>query len=296
MRAATVLLISLLHSTDGFSTSRGAPLPPTLARLRGGQAPMTKLAPDVYHAMADKGAANANVPTMKALHQAFMGGMFVAIGGVFALVAAGAMPGLGPDLQRMVVGFIFPIGLIFILQAGGQLMTGNFAVVTAAWLEGKISGMQVLRSFFLAGVGNALGCATMSLLIQSAGLLKGGTATLAAATSLKKCSIPGMQVFIRAILANWLVSMAIFLASAAADMPGKILGIWSCIPMFVTIGLEHSVANMFFLPLGMMAGADVTMGQIITKNIILCTLGNLVGAGGLLAMGMSYQFGALGSK
>jgi len=290
------LLLGLLHSSQGFSPSRGASLPPTLARLRGGQVPATKLAPDVYNAMADKGAANANVPTAKALHQSFMGGFYVAIGGVFALTVAGALKSLGPDLQRLVVGLIFPIGLIFILQAAGQLMTGNFAVVTAAWLEGKVTGAQLLRSYALSGVGNALGCTCMAALIKSAGLLKGGTAELAIATAVKKCGLPPMQVFIRAVFANWLVSLAIFLASSAADLPGKILGIWSCIPMFVTIGLEHSVANMFFIPLGMMAGAEVTTAQMITKNLVLVTLGNLVGAGGLLAMGMSYQFGALGGK
>merc|ERR1711871_1408247 len=104
--------------------------------------------------------------------------------------------------------------------------------------------------------GNAIGCGTMALMIRSAGLLNGGMADLVAKTALAKCSIPATKVFIRAILANWLVSMAIFLASASADLSSKIFGIWMCIPMFVTIGLEHSVANMFFLPLGMMAGAD----------------------------------------
>lgn len=295
MRAA-LLVLGLLHAASGLSTSR-QPLPATLARLRGGQAaPATKLPGDVYDALAAKGQVNAELAPIKTLHQAFMGGMYVAIGGIFSLVVAGAMPGLGPDLQRCVVGLIFPIGLIFILQAAGQLMTGNFALVTAAWYEGKISLPIALRSFALSGFGNLCGCLTMAKLIKSAGLLKGGAADLVAATALKKCSIPAGQVLIRATLCNWLVSMAIFLAVSAADLPGKIFGIWSCIPMFVGIGLEHSVANMFFLPLGKMAGADISVADIVMKNIIFVTLGNLLGAGGLLAGGMSFQFGALGGK
>jgi len=299
MLRIVVVVISLLNSASGLSVSRKA-LSHPLVRLRGGSVagpvvPATKMPGDTYLGMAEKGAINANMPTLKTLHQAFMGGFYVAIGGVFSLVVAGAMPGIGPDLQRMVIGLIFPVGLIFILQAGGQLMTGNFALVTGAFLEGKISKKQVLRSFGLAGLGNALGCLVMAFLIKSAGLLHSGAAQLVAATALKKCSIPAVQVFIRAVLCNWLVSMAIFLASSAADLPGKILGIWACIPMFVSIGLEHSVANMFFLPLGKMAGANITFSQIMLKNLLLVTLGNLIGAGVILAAGMSYQFGALGA-
>lgn len=98
----------------------------------------------------------------------------------------------------------------------------------------------------------------------------------------------------RAVLANWLVCMAIFLATEANDFGGKYLGIWSCIPMFVTIGLEHSVANAFFLPLGMLYGADVTPMQIVTKNLLIVALGNFIGGGLLHAGGLSYQFGKLG--
>jgi len=235
------------------------------------------------------------MPTLKALHQSFMGGLYVAIGGVYALTVAGALPQLGPDLQRLVVGLIFPVGLIFILQAGGQLMTGNFAICTAAWLEGKITAEQMLRAFAVAGLGNTLGCTTVGLLVKRAGLLQGGLAEYAAGMATKKVKAALVPTLIKAVLCNWLVSLAIFLASSAADMPGKILSIWSCIPMFVTIGLEHSVANIFFLPFGKMAGAEISLAQIIFKNLIIVTIGNLLGGGGILAAGMSFQFGALGA-
>jgi len=266
-------------------------------RLRGGgvtPVTPTKLPGETYDALAAKGEVNAMTPLPKALHQAFMGGMYVAIGGVFALTVAGMLPGLGPDLQRLVIGLIFPIGLIFILQAAGQLMTGNFMLCTAAWLEGKISLGRALRAFLVAGVGNTAGCLTVATLIKEAGLLKGGMADVAMGMAVKKTSGTLVPMLIKAVLCNWLVSLAIFLASSASDVPGKILGIWSCIPMFVTIGLEHSVANIFFLPFGKMAGADVSVATIITKNLLIVTLGNLIGGGGLLAAGMSFQFGKLG--
>lgn len=271
--------------------ARAAPL----VRLRGGASgALVKPPAETYQAIVEKGTANANAPLAKALHQAFMGGMYVAIGGIFALTVAGSVPNLGPDAQRFIIGAIFPVGLIFILMASGQLMTGNFALCTAAWLEGAITTQQLLRSFLVAGIGNTAGCTTMSLLIKHAGLLKGGMADLVAATAVKKCSASLVQNLIKAVLCNWLVCLAIFLAITAADMPGKILCIWSCIPMFVSIGLEHSVANIFFLPLGIMAGAKLSLATVLKKNILIVTLGNLIGGGAILAGGMSFQFGALG--
>jgi len=133
-------------------------------------------------------------------------------------------------------------------------------------------------------------------LIQLGGLLPEGARALIAATATKKCSLPFGQCLIRAVLCNWLVCLAIFLASSATDIAGKVLGIWCCIPMFVTIGLEHSVANMFFLPLGKMAGADISVGDMVGKNLAIVTLGNFIGGALVLAGGMSYQFGKLGQK
>ncbi|KAL3930019.1 MAG: hypothetical protein SGPRY_001709 [Prymnesium sp.] len=285
-------LLGLFASCSAFrALAPGGGMEPML-RLRGGS---TKLPSETYQAIVAKGTVNAQTPTLKALHQAFMGGMYVAIGGVFSIVVAGAFAPLGPDIQRFIIGAIFPVGLVFILMAAGQLMTGNFMLCTAAWYEGNITLLEMLRGFALAGIGNILGCTTMSILVKQAGLLKGPMAELVAKTAVKKCASSLKETFIKSVLCNWLVSLAIFLSITAADMPGKILGIWACIPMFVCIGLEHSVANIFFLPLGMMAGGEVTLTKILTSNILIVTLGNLIGGGGLLAGGMSFQFGALGN-
>ena len=292
-----LLASCLMHAACGLAPAR-QPLPASLARLRGGAVQAVssaKLPGENYHALAEKGAANANLPLGKALHQAFMAGMYVAIGGIFAYTVAGALS-VGPELQRRVIGLIFPIGLIFILQAGGMLLTGNFLVCTAAWLEGKITLEQMFRAFGIALLGNTLGCTTISLLIKEAGLLTGGMAALAKATALKKTSFALVPTLIKAVLCNWLVCLAVFLASSCSDMTGKVAAIWSCIPMFVTIGLEHSVANIFFLPLGKMAGADLSYATILAKNILIVTFGNLLGGGGIVAAGMSYQFGKLGEK
>jgi formate/nitrite transporter FocA (FNT family) len=105
-----------------------------------------------------------------------------------------------------------------------------------------------------------------------------------------------MQCFLRAIMANWLVCVAVWNAGAASSLSGKVLGIWPPISAFVAIGLEHSVANMFLIPLGIALGAELTFGQFITQNLIPVTLGNIIG--GLVFMGTasSYFYGSLGKK
>ena len=180
-----ILALAALSATDA------ARVAPSLHRLRGGATVTTVKAPgETYQALASAGVAKATMPMNKALHSAFMGGWYVAIGGVFALVVAGALD-LPAPIKKLVIGLIFPIGLVFILQAAGQLMTGNFAVVTAAFLEGEVDLMGVGRSFGLTCLGNAVGCGTIALAIKAAGLLKGGTAELAAGLKLGAAKAAG---------------------------------------------------------------------------------------------------------
>ena len=166
--------------------------------------------------------------------------------------------------------------------------------MTAAYFEGKIDLATLLRGFGTAAAGNLAGTLTFAYLAKQLDLLPEGAGKLIAGIAASKVTLSPTIALGRAVLANWLVCMAIFLATEANDFGGKYLGIWSCIPMFVTIGLEHSVANAFFLPLGMLYGADVTPMQIVTKNLLIVALGNFIGGGLLHAGGLSYQFGKLG--
>ena len=146
--------------------------------------------------------------------------------------------------------------------------------MTAAYFEGKIDLATLLRGFGTAAAGNLAGTLTFAYLVKQLALLPEGAGKLIAGIAASKVTLSPTIALGRAVLANWLVCMAIFLATEANDFGGKYLGIWSCIPMFVTIGLEHSVANAFFLPLGMLYGADVTPMQIVTKNLLIVALGN----------------------
>ena len=101
---------------------------------------------------------------------------------------------------------------------------------------------------------------------------------------------------VKAIMCNWLVCMAVFLAGAANDLAGKMVGIWFPISTFVAIGLEHSVANLFLLPLGLLGGAELSTMDVIVKNLIPVSIGNAIAGAVVIAGGYSYAFGKLGGN
>merc|ERR1719171_177488 len=126
-----------------------------------------------------------------------------------------------------------------------------------------------------------------------------GCGYLAAKVVEKKVAASFGQAFVKGIMCNWMVCMAVFLSSQAQDMTGKMVGIWFPISAFVAMGMEHSVANMFMLPMGLIAGNlhdpsfTVTVGDIFVKNMIPVSLGNLFAGAICVAMSYSYAFGKL---
>lgn len=113
-------------------------------------------------------------------------------------------------------------------------------------------------------------------------------------TSHLVCCAALLQAFLRGILANWLVCCAVWCAGAASSLPAKVMGIWPPIAAFVAIGLEHSVANMFIIPMGIALGADVAFKHFLTSNLVPVTLGNIVGGMVFMATSSSFFFGSLG--
>lgn len=167
------------------------------------------------------------------------------------------------------------------LVTGGELFTGNTALVTAAWKEGKTDFKSLMKSWIGSYAGNFVGSVLLAYLAFISGTLGNAPASVAIATA--KCSLPFDVAFVRGILCNWLVCMAVYMASGCATMIGKMTAVWFPISAFVALGLDHSVANMFIIPLGMMRGADITIAQMFMKNLIPVTLGNIVG-GALMCM------------
>jgi formate transporter len=136
----------------------------------------------------------------------------------------------------------------------------------------------------------------MACIASYVGLLVGGTAQLCTNTALAKCSYSFGKNFVKAILCNWMVTIAVFLAGASNDLAGKLVGVWFPISTFVAIGLEHSVANMFLLPAALLLKAPISVMDVVFKNIVPVLLGNAVAGALVVAGSYSYQFGQLGGK
>jgi len=250
-----------------------------------------------FEALVAKGEANAKMSNAKTLFASIMGGCYVGMGGLLSISIAGSMPGVAaanPGLVKLMFAALFPVNLLLVLQTGGQLFTGNTATMSSALIEGKIGLKSLARVWSVSYIGNIIGCGLFALMAAYTGLLSGGIAELAAATVVKKCSMGFFPTFVKAVMCNWLVCLAVFLATQAQDMAGKMVGIWFPISTFVAIGFEHSVANLFLLPLGLLAAAPLTLGQTLLKNLIPVTLGNAFAGAVIIGAGFSFAFGKLG--
>jgi formate/nitrite transporter len=252
---------------------------------------------DTYQVLVAKGVSNTEISTIKTLTAAVMGGAYVGVGGMLSLAVCGNMPGItssNPGLVKFTFAALFPVALFLCLQAGAQLFTGNTATMGAAYFEDKITLKDVLRSWILAYSGNMVGCGLFALACSYTGVLAGGSGEMAAKMVVSKTSGEFGPTLAKGILCNWLVCLAVFCAAQAKDIAGKYIGMILPISAFVAIGFEHSVANMFLLPAGMLSKADVDIKTILLKNLLPVTLGNTLAGALLVGAGFSWQFGKLG--
>src|ERR1700749_2173680 len=203
----------------------------------------------------------------------------------------------------LVGALIFPVGLIAIVLLGLELVTGSFALVPLPWLNGEAKFSAVLVNWGWVFIGNLIGSVAYGALIAIT-LTNFGTAApagvalrivqTAEAKTIGYAAIGYAGVitcFVKAMLCNWMVCLAIVLAMTTNSTIGKIATAWMPILIFFAQGFEHSVVNMFIIPTGMMMGAKVTVAQWWVWNQIPVTLGNLIG-GGLftgLAVYMTYR-------
>lgn len=238
--------------------------------------------------------ANATVP--KALVAGFLAGAYIAFGALIATVtSAGLDPKQWGGLITLVTGATFSLGLILVVIAGADLLTGNMMLVPLAVLAGRTTIVQLLLNWLWVTIGNLVGSLVVAwLFVTQTGLFAKDSPNwtrLGAIAGGKGIDETHLQQFVRAIGCNWLVCLAVFIALAATTVGGKILAIIPPITAFVALGFDHVVANMFFLPAAMMVHAgDLTFGDTIL-NLIMAFLGNAVGAGVFVAGAYFYLYG-----
>ena len=231
------------------------------------------------------GVKKAALPVVPTLMLGLLAGVFIAFGAMFfTLVTTNQFMGLGS--ARLLGGVAFSLGLILVVVGGAELFTGNNLIVMA-WADRKVSTMKLLRNWGLVYFSNLCGAVGAAALVFWSGTLSfgdGAVSETAVEIAMAKVNINPLQAFIRGILCNVLVCLAVWLCFAARDVAGKILAIIFPISAFVALGFEHSVANMYFIPLGMLlSGGDITVIDFI-NNLIPVTLGNIVGGGLLVAI------------
>ena len=214
-------------------------------------------------ALAQKSATGKmQLPAGKTLLLAFLAGAYIAMGGLFSLMAGFGFPGVAeaPGLQRLLSGLVFPLGLILVVFAGAELFTGNNAVLVPGALGRRYGWGKVLRNWGLVYAGNFIGAAFFAyFLVVLPGVLSSELWREAACNVAQaKVSMPWLTVFLRGVGANWLVCLAVWLGLSTDDAAGRMMGLFFPVMCFVVIGYEHCIANMFFIPLGMMLGAPVT--------------------------------------
>jgi len=223
-----------------------------------------------------------------------MGGCYIGFAGLLSLAIGGKV---NPDdlfVANVIFAALFPVCILLILQSGSQLSTTNFGTMAVGLFEKKVKKRDLVKNWFVSYLGNMLGCLLMAAMSWYTGQLAMGTDHLAMKWAVHKCSSGFGQAVAKGVLCNWLISVATFLAWSAEDLAGKMVGIWFPISMYIAVGFEHSVTNMFLIPMGMLAGAPITVAGAFWKNLIPVTIGNMFAGVTIFAAGLSFSFGSLG--
>jgi formate/nitrite transporter len=222
------------------------------------------------------GIGKARLSALSLVVLAILAGAFTAFGAMlYTLVMTGSGLGFGPG--RLIGGIAFSLGLILVIVGGAELFTGNALIVMAA-ASRRVSIMALLRNWGIVYVGNfagALGAAVLVYLSGTLALDAGAMGETARGIARAKLALSADQAFFRGVLCNALVCLAVWLCFSARDVAGKVLAIVWPISAFVALGFEHSVANMYLIPIGMLAGAAFDLGGF-AHNLFWVTLGNIV--------------------
>lgn len=254
------------------------------------------LSPDqIVDRTAVLGQKKTAKPFLAVLLSGLLGGAYIAFAGAISqMVNCGSGPATGAS--QFFAGAVFASGLVYVMIAGADLFTGNVMTGIVARLDNRITSREYLINLFIVYFANFIGALVVVGIIYYGNVWKFGDAALGAkivAVAERKCSLEFVEAFVRGVGANWLVCLGVWMVIATGDVAGRIMACFFPVMTFVALGLEHCVANMYFVPLGLFlkgtAGAAVhalSWKTFLINNAIPVTLGNIVG--GALFVGMIY--------
>jgi len=260
---------------------------------------------EIAESFIETGYKKATLSVFKMFVLGILGGAFIAFAAVGSTTAIHTIDSAG--IAKALAGAIFSGGLMMVVIAGAELFTGN-CLIAISVAERRASWVKMLKNWLFVYLGNFVGAMLIVFLIQQSGQLDMSKYLLGGFTieiAVKKVSMTFGNAFCLGILCNWLVCIAIWMAAGAKDIAGKILAIFFPIWLFIASGFEHSVANMYYIPAGILAKANpayvnaaislgisqekidaLNWGSFFTQNLLPVTLGNIVG--GVLFVGMVY--------
>ena len=265
------------------------------------------LPPEMARRAEAVGVRKCGMDALTTFTLAVLAGAFVALGGVFATTALAGAASAPWGAVRVLAGVAFSVGLILVVVGGAELFTGNNLIVMA-WASGRVSTRALLRNWLIVFAGNFVGAGATAALVYLGGAHRGGGGAFgvtALAIAHAKLEFGFTQAVALGILCNTLVCLAVWLTLSARTTADRILAIVPPISAFVAAGFEHSVANMYFVPLGLLitrldpvfaatAGAPAPSSQALTwsaflgRNLLPVTIGNVIG--GALLVGLVYWF------
>lgn len=256
--------------------------------------------PEMAEKMENVGVQKANLDFWSMFSLAVLAGAFIALGAEFFTITL-TNSGMGFGINKLVGGFVFSLGLILVIVAGAELFTGNNLIIMA-WVSGKLTLGQVMRNWIIVYIGNFFGSLSMVILMYlsrqwaSADYQVGAMALNIAHA---KVNLSFTEGVVRGILCNVLVCLAVWLCASGRSVVDKVVAILFPITAFVASGFEHSVANMYFIPIGILLKNEPTVlaaagwassdfGSLnllgFFNNLIAVTTGNIFGGGFMVAV------------
>ncbi|MGI6097977.1 MAG: formate/nitrite transporter family protein [Dethiobacteria bacterium] len=253
--------------------------------------PPPKIAENVVRT-AEKKAATKNTSL---LLLAFLAGVYIALGAVlFSVVTNDLAAHIGDGMSRLVGGMTFSLGLVIVVLGGAELFTCNNLIMTMGFLQKRINYRQVLYNWTWVYLFNVIGAILIAVFFLFSGIWKandGAIALRAVDIAYTKVSLPWSEALFRGILCNWMVCLAVWLSLAGKDAISKIVGIVLPITASTAIGFEHSIANTYFVSMGIFLKAQTGLQEILTplaiegltwrsfftNNLIPVTIGNIIG-------------------
>ncbi len=237
------------------------------------------------------GVAKAAMPVLTMFALAVLAGAFIALGALFYTVTmtTGSEAAVPFGLLRLAGGVAFSLGLVLVVVGGAELFTGN-NLIAMAWASGRVTTQQIMRNWGWVYLGNLVGAVGTAALVWLAGIHSMGDGAVGETMvqiARSKIALDPVSVVARGVLCNVLVCLAVWLCMGARSVTDKILAILFPISAFVACGFEHSVANMYFLPIGvaLAAGTSMPLSAVDAfSNLALVTIGNIFGGTVLVAL------------